>query len=853
MGMYAVQPADDLSEFGDAARNSRTISKERRRQLAQGQQAMNGGGDPPAGENLHGNGAGPPPASNGQGASNGPQLAPEGNGGATDGVAAAHLGRALSKERRRQLSQGRQALNGGGAPAAENLHGNGAGATPAARHDQAESNGAQRAPGGTAGATDGVAAAHLGRALSKERRRQLSQGKQALTAGAGQTAAAAGHGAGSATDRQEPPSGGGAATDGVAAAHLGRALSKERRRQLSHGKQALTAGAGQTAAAAGIGAKDSPGNGAGSATDRQEPPSGGGAATDGVAAAHLGRALSKERRRQLSHGKQALTAGAGQTAAAAGIVAPADSNGASSAREQSRARRVEAGRFDGAAISRPQRDGRVTYPPKVIASPTQGRQEVTGLRIGPGVRVTGDEAGAGLPVSGPQYVPADGSAPAMGAATKVGLVRTSQGLVVSGTTVRGTVAITGDEAGEHLRITGEADQKLDDDLTPRSGGTYRPAQFPRRADPQGATAVGTRLGLPTGVAASDGVGYALENTDDGLAVTGTAVGRSGRVTGNEAGSCRSITGDQYQNLSAYSSECAGIGGGTAPAAHLNRTRLDPVTNGKVSVAQTWGGQRVTGPSVEYRPNVTGDEPGSCLPVTGTPYQGPSTVFGWCGSDEAASATQRVDSPPEGVAVTGDLPTTSTKVTGTERGQTNAITGSSYYRAMRPAEPAADDWDGTQAFPVALARRMAVVKDDPTMPGTDDAAQPASCVPGRITGAFAISADLVTGNTEFLFRPRANREVKQQGITGEGRTDGRTITGTAAAWTPHDRVTGTEGHISAGRNPSEGGGEPHGWAGATRFKDLATPGSPRQTQNVTGLSGWNSKAAARVTLSGGAQG
>jgi hypothetical protein len=134
-----------------------------------------------------------------------------------------------------------------------------------------------------------------------------------------------------------------------------------------------------------------------------------------------------------------------------------------------------------------------------------------------------------------------------------------------------------------------------------------------------------------------------------------------------------------------------------------------------------------------------------------------------------------------------------------------------------------------------------------------AAPPVSCVPGGITGTFAVSDEKVTGNKEFLFRPRTNREVKPQAITGEGRTEGRAITGSAAAWTPNDLVTGTEGYIAAGRNPTEGGGDPHGWAGATRFKDLATPGGPRREQNVTGLSGWNSKAAARVTLSGGAQG
>ena len=731
---------------------------------------------------------------------------------------AAHLGRSLSKERRRQLSQGQQAMYGGSAPdSAENLHGNGAGAVPSP-NGQGPSNGSQRAPAATADTTNGVAAAHLGRALSKERRRQLSHGKQALTAGAGQTAAAAGLGAPPAADNRHGNGAGAAPTpDGQAASN---------------------------------GSQWAPGGTAG--------------ATDGVAAAHLGRALSKERRRQLSQGQQALTAGAGQTAAAAGLgAAPAAeaTNGdrAVSVREQARARGAEANRFGGAGASRPQREGRVTHPPKVVVSPTQGRQRVTGLRIGPGVGVTGDEPGAALPVSGTQYLAADGSAPSMGSGPKVGLVRTPHGLVVSGTTVRNNVPITGDEAGEHLRITGEADQKFDDDLTPRRDGAYRSAQFPRRADPHGATAVGTRLVPHPGMGTSTGEGpwYPLENTDDGLAVTGTAVGRSGRVTGNEAGACRPITGDQYQILSSSSSECGGTGGGTAPAAHLNRARLDPVTAGKVTVAQTWRGQRVTGPSMEHRPNVTGDEPGSCRQLTGTPYQGPSTIFGWCEPDEGEPAAQRLDPRPKGVAVTGDLPMYAKGVTGIERGRRNDITGSSYYGDMRPAEPAADDGARWQAFsvPVALARRLAGGGGDDTATWeTDKAAPPASNVPGRISGSFAVGDGMVTGNNEFLFRPRLNRNASQPvAVTGEGEIEGRTITGSAAAWTAHHLVTGTDGYIAAGRNPSEGGGGPHGWAGATRFKDLATPGSPGESANVTGRVGGSPKDGVRVTVSGGAQG
>ena len=91
------------------------------------------------------------------------------------------------------------------------------------------------------------------------------------------------------------------------------------------------------------------------------------------------------------------------------------------------------------------------------------------------------------------------------------------------------------------------------------------------------------------------------------------------------------------------------------------------------------------------------------------------------------------------------------------------------------------------------------------------------------------------------------------VTGEGEIMGRKITGSAAAWAPNDKVTGTEGYIAAGRNPSEGGRGVKGWAGARRFKDLATPGAPPDDQKVTGRVGGSPSGAARVTVSGGAQG
>ena len=86
---------------------------------------------------------------------------------------AARAGRAAAMSRRRALAAGRSAL----APAHERVR---AGFREAGR----------RAPAAAVDATDGVADAHLGRALSMQRRRQMAQGKQALNGGGDRTGAA---------------------------------------------------------------------------------------------------------------------------------------------------------------------------------------------------------------------------------------------------------------------------------------------------------------------------------------------------------------------------------------------------------------------------------------------------------------------------------------------------------------------------------------------------------------------------------------------------------------------------------------------------------------------------------------
>ena len=485
---------------------------------------------------------------------------------------------------------------------------------------------------------------------------------------------------------------------------------------------------------------------------------------------------------------------------------------------------------------------------------------MTGCRIGRGTRVTGDEAGAQLPVSGTQYIGASDGPPARSGGPKVGLARTRGGGIVSGTLVRSKVRVTGDEPGGSITITGEAEQCADDDLTPRAAdGANVSGQFSRQVDPHGHSVFGTNLGRSASSFGSrDRRREApIESTENGLPITGSAVGRTVRVTGDHEGACRQVTGSQYLSPARAQAECGGLGGGTAPAAQMGAARRDPVTGAKVTVAQTWGQQRLTGSNVEHDPRVTGDAAGSCSIITGTPYHGADTVHGWCEPGAAQAAEHRLPRRAALSAITGDVPEHSDALTGTGRGATREVTGSPYYRQPTPgpATPSEDALAGLDArFSVTSPQRSAHLRAraaqeaEAKQPG--NVAESGSAAP--ITGSFAIARDRVTGNAEFLFKSRSATDTQPAAarlrLTGEGRAEGSRVTGWS--WSEQSNVTGTEGPIAADRNPSERAGKPHSFSGAGRFKTLAKREEPKQL--VTGLLGWSGKTAAKVTLSGGAQ-
>lgn len=695
-----------------------------------------------------------------------------------------------------------------------------------------------------------------GREASRLRRRLLSQGKAALPAAtervrSGFREAAMPNDAPSQPPEapvsvpRDPASPPPKATGG----QTGRAASIERRKSLSQGKGALPPASERIRS--GFREADLPVDSTAAATAGTAP------------APQGGREASVARRSALSLGKAGLPpakervrsgfreaempadvarhAATGDQAGIAQVATPDDDD--MSGKEKSRqirAHRAKYGRGDApqSGPCRPSRKGEMSYPPKVPEVRTAlAGASVTGLSYAAGRGVTGAEAGRDKPLTGTQYVGGTEGSYRSGA-SKVGHALTSGGQTVSGTMVRSGVRITGDEDSTDVRVTGNADQSLTDVEGTGEGMVPVAAQFARQSQPHGASVFGTNLGRSARSVGSRSrdTERPVEQTEGGLAVSGTAIGRSTRVTGDEQGALRSLTGSQYL--------APGSGQDTALP---EDGRADPVSGGKVTQSQTWGGQTVTGPEMEHDTRVTGSEHGSCQTLTGTPYYGASGAHGWCDPATAeAEGAARARHVPR--AVTGDVPLHDPKISGTGRGAERGITGSSYFVSDERHPDTGDDRvaHAITGFSVSSPQRAAHMRSRVDEPPTEGfGASP-------ITGTFAQGEGKVTGNVEFNGATRAAQpgiRPARNAVTGEGATRGCEITG--SAWGEHNRVTGTEDYVAATRNPSQRQGGTHGFAGARTFKSKAPGHDP--VSPVTGATGGTPSSGATVTLSGGAAG
>ena len=469
----------------------------------------------------------------------------------------------------------------------------------------------------------------------------------------------------------------------------------------------------------------------------------------------------------------------------------------------------------------------ISQPAKVGVTNTTHGNLVTGNEVGRSEKVTGDEPGTCKNLTGTEYISANQSNHYCGGVnpspSKIGYSQTIDGQKVSGTMTGRSALVTGDEAGSNKGLTG--DQYLGSDPLP-SG---RPAE---------------KVGSLT--------------TIRGNGVTGTDVSRRENVTGNEAGSCKSVTGDEYVGSGQYDAFC-----GSKPAP-------DPA---KVGLSVTNKTQQVSGTMTGRSPLVTGDEPGTCKAVTGTPYAGLDQANQWC--DNSASSEIEARTPRQlgtpAARLTGQQPGIGGKMTGAHKGACEPLTGTPYvggdqlvdncglsnipegYAHQENTEKAAA-WT---SFSVKSPARQAHIQNEINAGVTGTSYEDSS----RITGPFDMAANKVTGTEQFRFDRKpsntqnnkvdqiVNEEAKQRPtsqITGEGQSAGLNITGDD--WARGEHVTGTEGASAKRRNPSRPG--PMSAMKASELK--RNQEVPEPDFLITGSSG-NTRDGQLVTFSGGARG
>ncbi|OZA24589.1 MAG: carboxysome shell protein [Hydrogenophilales bacterium 17-61-9] len=533
---------------------------------------------------------------------------------------------------------------------------------------------------------------------------------------------------------------------------------------------------------------------------------------------------------------------------------------------------LAAERFDEMCSSRP-----APSPAKVALSDTARGKQVTGTSVNRSGTVTGNEAGSNRPVTGTDY-----SVPTLGAQApdKVALSHTSHGKSVTGTAVGHTSRITGDENGNCRGITGT--EYLAQEQFTTVCGTSAP-ETPRKVSvmssrgqqPVSGTEVGRSRNVtgdePGSCRSITGSQYynsesfgalcdaaspkkvATMQTLSGRSLTGTEVGRSPKVSGDEMGGCKPVTGTEY------------IGADQQRAVCSVSTPVAPVA--KVAVDQTWRGQAVTGTYVGRSERVTGAESGGCSPISGTPYIGRGQYNGFCEAPalQAQEARIRTTAVIPAAAVTGDRPGAGGSVmTGDERGACEVVSGTPYvgvdntttqcatsgrFVARGKSQIEMTRQPAPLDFSISTPARAAQQKQFSDVTGS-------ACNSERITGPVNKAGGLITGTPEFRHRDATASQTVQadaiaaaRRLTGEGSQAGRQVTGDA--WDALSKVTGTEGASSMSRNPSARG-NPRGMGmNAALFRDVVeTPVVP--DSRITGSSG-NTGKGSLITLSGGARG
>jgi len=461
---------------------------------------------------------------------------------------------------------------------------------------------------------------------------------------------------------------------------------------------------------------------------------------------------------------------------------------------------------------------------KVVVTTTSHGNAVSGNRIGRDEKVTGNEQGTCKSVTGDEYISAEQQQGYCGefankSPRKVSMAETMKGKAVTGDNVGRSEKVTGDEPGMNKSITG-------DQYTQVQAVGAAPAK------------VGTSATLRGG------------------SVTGTMVGRRENMTGDEAGSCRNVTGDDYVGSEQYSGFCS--------------TTPEP-QDAKVGVTATGKGMAVTGTMTDRVDKVTGNEPGSCKAVTGTPYAGAETAGNFCQAEDAAMASMRtreLRSTPA-MPLTGLQPGVGGVMTGADKGACEEVSGTPYVGADQYAAacPATAATSASPDFPQAIGGTTVGQQFSVETPSGGAAGAMGSTgitgsqyeKNGGITGPFGMADGKVTGTEEARFGEKGVQQPEMRPVTaedfegrvksrvtGEGQDAGLKITGDD--WERNEHVTGTEGRSAAMRNQTMRMGA----ANAMHVEPKRNEEVPVPNSKVTGGSG-NTEKGSLITYSGGARG
>ncbi|MCX5953381.1 MAG: carboxysome shell protein [Cyanobacteria bacterium] len=441
---------------------------------------------------------------------------------------------------------------------------------------------------------------------------------------------------------------------------------------------------------------------------------------------------------------------------------------------------------------------------KVGLTETSQGQTVTGTQANRSLATTGNEAGTCRTVTGTEYLGAEifntfcQSSPLGTQPPKVRVSATSQGNRVTGNEVGRSEKVTGDEPGTCKLVTGTEYVSANQDGAWCGTSTPGPRKVGQGLSAGGQKVSGVMVGrseLVTGNESGSGrqlsgdqyVGQQNQlpgkapskvsqlQTLRGTGVTGTAVGRSERVTGDEPGSCRLVTGDEYVGNQQYQAFC----GISAPAEAA-----------KVGFSITNRNQVVSGTSTGRSELVTGDEPGTCKAVTGTPYAGLEQAGGWCSTEQVDNVRRRT--PVRlGTVMTGIQPGIGGVMTGADRGACEVISGTQYIGGDQTRAVCGAAKESDADFPQTLAtqpwQEFSVQSPARVAQGERDRS---GCVTGstyefggRITGPFDMANDKVTGTEQFRFDRRGPAVPRNALAAGAARGAAASLAAAPAATAP----------------------------------------------------------------------